>query len=92
LCTVVAQAGTTLDVAHGVEAEPLRGALGDDLDDLGEPFLGALDLDEVEVRRRVRRGGQFGHLPVVHAPRIDDGAAGGGLAEDLGQADDRQRA
>ena len=35
---------------------------------------------------------ELGHLAVVHAVGVDDDAAGGGLAEDLRQADDRARA
>ena len=52
-----------LHVAHGVQAEPLRNALGDDLDDLRHLLLGGLDLDDVEVRRRVGATASSGISP-----------------------------
>ena len=60
----------------------------DDLDDLRQPLVRGLDLDDVEVGRRVGGHGQLGHLAVVHAVRVDDDAAGRGLAEHLREPDD----
>jgi hypothetical protein len=40
-----------LHVAHGVEAESLRGALCDDLDGLRQTLIRALDLHEGDTRR-----------------------------------------
>src|SRR5215831_7109814 len=80
-----------LDIANVVEAESPRNPGLHQINDALHRSLGLLNRYEVEITVGRRRF-EIGHCSLIDLMRIDNDAALCGLAEYLGQTNDRQRA
>ncbi len=84
--------GEDLDVGDRVDSEMLREALGDERDDLVEGGSWVGSLDHEEVAGHPLRGGEGGWAARADGVGSADDHASGGLAEDVGELGDRDRA
>lgn len=74
-----------LPVAHGIEAEPLGDALGDDTEQPLLNFLGGVAANQIEIAVGTVGLGGFRALAGIDAMGVDDDPRGRGLTEHLGQ-------